>query len=95
MPEMSFRIVWPDASEVDYYSPSLIVRDYFATGERLALPTFLQRAREAMSIASDRVQQKYGFPCSRARATIAAIERQAETFAAQDDARITVKELVF
>jgi uncharacterized repeat protein (TIGR04042 family) len=95
MPEMSFRIVWPDTSEVDYYSPSLIVRDYFAPGEILALPVFLQRAREAMSIASDRVQQKYGFPCSRARATIASIERQAKKFAAQDDARIAVKELIF
>ncbi len=94
MPEMTFRIIWPDEAEADYYSPSLIIRDYFAAGETLPLETFLQRAREALRIASDRVEQKYGFPCSRAHATLAAIERRAEPFAARNDARITVKDLI-
>lgn len=92
MPEMSFRIEWPDASEQVYYSPSLVIRDYIAVGEVLPLPEFLHRAREALKIASDRVAAKYGFPCSRARATLAAIEQQAARFTAQDNAQIIIKE---
>jgi uncharacterized repeat protein (TIGR04042 family) len=92
MPEMSFRIQWPDASEHVYYSPSLVIRDYVSVGEILSLPEFLRRAREALHIASDRVAAKYGFPCARARATLAAIEQQAARFTALENAQITIKE---
>jgi uncharacterized repeat protein (TIGR04042 family) len=92
MPEMSFRIRWPDRAEIEYYSPSLVVRDLLTEGETLALPDFLQRARKAMQIASDRVAEKYGFPCARARATLAAIEQHAQKFTAHEDAQITVTE---
>ncbi len=94
MPEMMFRIIWPDAGEAQYYSPSLIINEYFTAGEILPLAVFLQRAREALRIASDRVEQKYGFPCSSAHASLAAIERRAETFATQNDSRVTVKDLI-
>jgi uncharacterized repeat protein (TIGR04042 family) len=92
MPEMSFRIQWPDASEMVYYSPSLVIRDYVSVGEVLPLPEFLHRAREALKIASDRVAAKYGFPCARAHATLAAIEQQAARFTAHESAQIIIKE---
>jgi uncharacterized repeat protein (TIGR04042 family) len=92
MPEMSFRIRWPDASEASYYSPSLIVEDFLVPGETLPLPEFLTRAVEALGIASDRVAQKYGFPCSRAQASVAAINQAATKFADLPDATIKILE---
>jgi uncharacterized repeat protein (TIGR04042 family) len=80
MPEIVFDVEWPDGSTQSFYSPSLIVEDYFTAGTRYPLGDFVGRSREAMGIASDRVQAKYGFPCSRAAATLAAIERAAEKF---------------
>jgi uncharacterized repeat protein (TIGR04042 family) len=92
MPEMSFGIRWPDSSEVNYYSPSLVIEDFLAPGEILPLPEFLTRAGEALAIASDRVAQKYGFPCSRAHASLAAINQAAAKFVAAPDAMITILE---
>lgn len=92
MPEMSFRIRWPDSSEANYYSPSLVIEDFLTPGETLPLPEFLTRASEALAIASDRVEQKYGFPCSRAHASLAAINQAATKFAAKPDATIEILE---
>jgi len=92
MPEMTFRILWPDASESNNYSPSLVIADYFAPGEDISLAEFLTKIRAAMTIASDRVKAKYGFSCSRAQATLAAIESRAASFTAQPDARIKILE---
>ncbi len=92
MPEMSFRIRWPDSSEANYYSPSLVIKDFLAQGETLPLSEFLTRAGEALRIASDRVAQKYGFPCSRAHASLAAINHAAAKFAATPDATIKILE---
>jgi uncharacterized repeat protein (TIGR04042 family) len=92
MPEMFFRIRWPDATETDNYSPSLIIKDYFTQGDELALPEFLEKIRTALAIASDRVKAKYGYPCSRAHATLAAIERHAAPLLAHPDARIKILE---
>ena len=33
MPEMLFRIRWPDGTAEDCYSPSLVIKDFFAPGE--------------------------------------------------------------
>jgi uncharacterized repeat protein (TIGR04042 family) len=92
MPEMFFRIRWPDATESDNYSPSLIIRDFFATGDELPLPDFLEKIRAALTIASDRVKAKYGYPCSRAHGTLATIECRAQPFIAQPNARVTILE---
>lgn len=66
MPETRFRIRWPDGRIVTCYSPSLVIKDYLATGESYALADFLDRSRTALSIASERVRAKYGWPCPRA-----------------------------
>nr|WP_321983350.1 MSMEG_0570 family nitrogen starvation response protein [uncultured Lichenicoccus sp.] len=92
MPEMQFRVRWPDGRETLCYSPSLVVREHLAPGRSYALPDFLARTRTALQIASDRVQQKYGMPCSRAIGQLRAIETQAARHA--PDAAVTVTEFV-
>jgi uncharacterized repeat protein (TIGR04042 family) len=94
MPEMYFRLRWPNLEETDHYSPSLIIRDYLTIGQELELPEFLRRMHVALTIASDRVKAKYGFACSRARGSLAEIERRAVPFLAQCDARVTVLEFL-
>lgn len=64
MPEMRFVIAWPDGEEETCYSPSLVIKDFFVEGESYGLADFLDRSRKALTIASDRVEAKYGFPCS-------------------------------
>jgi uncharacterized repeat protein (TIGR04042 family) len=93
MPEMSFRLLWPDASETVNYSPSSVIATYFVVGGEYELPVFLDTARRAMQAASDRVAEKYGFACARAGATLNAIEQQAVQFAAEPGAKIKILEI--
>lgn len=74
VPEIHFVVRWPDDTVTACYSPSFVVREFFAVGSSYALDDFLARSREALGIASERVQARYGFPCSRARAELASIE---------------------
>jgi uncharacterized repeat protein (TIGR04042 family) len=85
MPEMIFDIRWPDNSAEACYSPSLVVREHLAVGAAYPLPEFLGRCRTALQIASDRVQAKYGVPCSRAAAQLALLEARAAGFADAPD----------
>jgi uncharacterized repeat protein (TIGR04042 family) len=87
---MHFRVRWPDASETRCYSPSLVVRDFLAPGERYALEDFLQRTRDALGIASERVRARYGFACSQAMDQLAEIEHIAARFTGAADAEITI-----
>ena len=90
MPEMLFNIRWPDGSPERCYSPSLVVRDHMAEGETYDLADFVARARTALSVASERVEAKYGFPCSRALGQLARIENAASRFAGTPDARVSI-----
>ncbi|MDM0014488.1 MSMEG_0570 family nitrogen starvation response protein [Variovorax sp. J22P168] len=90
MPVMHFHVRWPDRSETRCYSPSLVVRDFLVPGQRYALDDFMQRTREALQIASERVRAKFGFACSQALDQLAEIERIAERFADRPDAEVTV-----
>ncbi|NLA16967.1 MSMEG_0570 family nitrogen starvation response protein [Burkholderia cepacia] len=94
MPVMHFRVRWPDQSETNCYSPSTVVSEFFTPETQYALDDFVERARRALGIASDRVREKYGFACSAAMDELARIEANAERFAPQDDATVTVIELV-
>lgn len=80
MPAMYFHLRWPDHSETRCYSPSLVIKDYFEPGGSYPLPDFLQRSREALNIASDRVRAKYGFACAMALDQLAHIENLAGRF---------------
>ncbi|MBE9181267.1 MSMEG_0570 family nitrogen starvation response protein [Oculatella sp. LEGE 06141] len=74
MPEIRFQIELPDGSQETCYSPSLVVKDYFVPNQEYAVDDFVARSQTALQIASDRVQAKYGMPCSLALGQIARIE---------------------
>src|SRR3984957_10517954 len=90
MPEMRFRIRWPDGSAESCYSPSVVIKDYLAVRTDYALIDFLARTRTALGIASERVRAKYGMPCSRALAQLARIETMASAFIGDPGARVAV-----
>ena len=80
MPEINFKIQWPDGKLQSCYSPSLVVKEYFSPGETYELKEFVAKSRTALTIASDRVQQTYGFPCSRAIRQLKQIETKASQY---------------
>ena len=80
MPEINFQIQWPDGTEQNCYSPSLVVKQYFNPGETYELTEFVEKSRTALKIASDRVEQAYGFPCSRALGQLKQIESKASEY---------------
>ena len=90
MPEINFQIQWPDGKKETCYSPSLVVKKYFEPGESYTVTDFLERSRESLTIASDRVQAKYGFPCSRALGQLRKIEATAQNYGAIADEKVTV-----
>lgn len=90
MPEMWFRIRWPDGRSETCYSPSLVIKDFFTSGESYALVDFLERSRTAFAIANERVREKYGFACAQALQQLARIEEAAAQHAAEPEARVVV-----
>jgi uncharacterized repeat protein (TIGR04042 family) len=95
MPEMRFLIVWPDGEEETCYSPSLIVKEYLAEGQSYLLSDFLHRCGEALSIASDRVEAKYGSPCSLARNQLTCLEARGKTYSNLPDAIVRCRRFIF
>ncbi|MDB5294076.1 MAG: transhydrogenase alpha subunit [Phycisphaerales bacterium] len=91
MPEMRFRVRWPDESVSSCYSPSLVVKEFLAVGRSYPVADFVGRSRQALTIASDRVRQKYGFACTGAAQQLEEIEHAAARFASQPAARVTVE----
>lgn len=94
MPEMRFVVTWPDGREEACYSPSLIIRDYFTEGQSYPLEDFVTRSREALHIASDRVEAKYGMACSAALDQLQRIETTAQSFASQPDASVRCTQFI-
>ena len=91
MPEMHFRVRWPDGAVETCYSPSLVIKDFFQPGETYPLTDFLARSRTALKIASDRVEAKHGFPCTRALGQLVRIEVACANFAASPEADVRVE----
>jgi uncharacterized repeat protein (TIGR04042 family) len=90
MPEMIFHIAWPDGAPEQCYSPSLVIKEFLSPGETYPVPEFMRRSRAALTIASDRVREKYGFACSRAMGQLARLESGAKRFDATTDGGVTV-----
>ena len=90
MPEVHFRVQWPDRQTAEYYSPSTAVHAHFKPGESYPVPEFLSRSRAAMRQASERVRQRYGYYCSSAMDTLQQIEATAERFSEQPDSLVTI-----
>ena len=74
MPEVLFTIKLPDGVTKECYSPSSVVRNYFAEGEEMPVSEFLARSRQALAEASERVRAKFGFSCSSAANQLEEIE---------------------
>lgn len=94
MPEMRFKVLWPDHTESLCYSPSLVIKDFLQPGQSYPLHEFVNRSREALNIASERVRQKYGYTCSSAMSQLADIEATAARFADANDPQVLVKEFI-
>jgi len=91
MPELSFRVRWPDDSTTLCYSPSSTIREAFVPGHPYPVAEFVLRSSAALEHASRRVAEKYGFGCAHALAQIREIQNLAAPFAADPQARIIVE----
>jgi uncharacterized repeat protein (TIGR04042 family) len=91
MPEMMFRVRWPDSSVRDCYSPSRAIAAFLDAGKTYPLDEFLSRSRGGLRAASERVREIYGAPCSRAAAQLAELERLAAQFTDRPDASVVVE----
>ena len=80
MPEVLFKIKWPDGKIEDCYSPSTIIFDYLKEGESYNLKDFIERSSNALNLASERVMKKYGFRCTSAEVQLSKILANAKTF---------------
>jgi len=90
MPGINFNIQWPDGQQETCYSPSRVVKDYFEAGKTYTVTEFVEKSRESLTIASDRVQAKFGFPCSRALGQIRKIESTAKAYESTPESTVTV-----
>jgi uncharacterized repeat protein (TIGR04042 family) len=90
MPEMTFHIRWPDGTTEQCYSPSLVIKEFLSIGETYPMLEFLRRSHAALTIASDRVKEKYGFACSRAMGQLARLESGAKRFDPAANGGVTV-----
>lgn len=94
MPEMRFVIEWPSGEQQVCYSPSLVVKEHLVVGEGYDVDDFLSRCRKALDIASDRVKERYGFPCSLAQVEAARITSAGERFRGVPGAKVKVLRFV-
>lgn len=83
MPEMYFRVRWPDGREQECYSPSLVIKELLGSGQSYPVFEFMERSRAALRIAAERVRAKYGFYCSAAVDQLVQLEEAAGTYDAQ------------
>jgi putative flavoprotein involved in K+ transport len=86
MPEMHFKVEWPNGTVEECYSPSWIIEEYLAAGSDYPVADFVERVGVALNIASDRVRQKYGFACSSALDQLASIHGTASALSPGDRA---------
>ena len=94
MPEINFKIQWPDGTQQSCYSPSLVVKEYFIPGTEYELNEFVEKSRTALNIASDRVKKAYGFPCSRALGQLKQIETKALKYKDLPEAKVLFIEFI-
>jgi uncharacterized repeat protein (TIGR04042 family) len=95
MPEMHFRVEWPNGRVDDCYSPSWVIEEHLAVGEAYPVAEFVARAKIALEIGSERVRAKYGFACSSALDQLARIEEAAEGLLSDERETGRVKVLAF
>ena len=80
MPEVIFKVRWPDGKVEDCYSPSTVIFDFLKEGESYCLNDFVDLSTKALNLASERVVKKYGFRCTSADNQLAKILATADSF---------------
>jgi uncharacterized repeat protein (TIGR04042 family) len=91
MPEMHFQVKWPNGAVDDCYSPSYVIEEYLVVDAEYPVADFVERTSTALTIASERVQARYGFACSSALDQLAAIRgRVAELNAREREGKVKV-----
>lgn len=91
MPEMTFRVRWPDGAVEECYSPSTVIRDHLTPDTDYSLNDFHSRARAALEAANDRVRARFGMGCAQAINQLAEIDRRIASFATTPDAIVRVE----
>jgi uncharacterized repeat protein (TIGR04042 family) len=91
MPEMTFRVRWPDGEVDDCYSPSTVIREHLTPGVDYPLAEFHARARSALEAANARVRARFGMGCSGAINQLLEIDRRIASFSATPDATVRVE----
>lgn len=91
MPEVRFRVRWPDQHQTLCYSPSSTIKDALRLNHAYGVSEFVERTTAALEHASARVARKYGMGCGQALAQIGAIRSAAAPFMHDPNARITVE----
>ena len=94
MPEVRFRVRWPDRTESLCYSPSRVVTEHLAQGASYPLDQFVELSTAALEAGSRRVAEIYGMGCGHAAWQSEEIRRQAERFRDWPEATVTVEEFV-
>jgi uncharacterized repeat protein (TIGR04042 family) len=94
MPEIHFKVRWPDGSQETCYSPSTIVKAYFELNQDYDLLDFVARSQMALNSASDRVKAKYGRACGLALGQLAQIESKAVEYRLQPQPVVRVIEFI-
>jgi uncharacterized repeat protein (TIGR04042 family) len=90
MPVVRFDVMWPDSTVMKCQSPSTVIRNFLHEGQAVSLAEFLQIAELGLSLASDRVREKYGFACSAAADQLEIIQSKASEFQGLSSATVHV-----
>lgn len=77
MPEVHFRIRWPDGTRQSCTSPSRTIERALCAGASYPVEEFVRRATDALQAGSDRVREKYGFACTAAAAEVSGLRARA------------------
>lgn len=88
MPEVDFRVRWPDGSPQRLTSPSRTIERALCVGARYPVDEFVRRTVEALAAGSDRVRRRYGFACTASTAATREVKTRA---AAQPAGHVTVE----
>jgi uncharacterized repeat protein (TIGR04042 family) len=91
MPEVRFRVRWPDDSVTECYSPSREIGASLSVGTPYPPAEFARRCREGLERGSERVRMKYGYGCGHAALQAEEIDRLAARFADWPEARVLVE----
>ncbi len=91
MPEMRFRVRWPDGRMEDCYSPSTVITQHLEPGVPYPLVEFVAKARTGLTAANERVRARFGMGCAQAMNQMLAIEEAAAGFADLPNAIVRVE----